>query len=64
VIKGLKKKEKGILFCVKKCFFHNGENWSHRVSPSFENKKYIIKINFSLQIIELFTPHLVIYFAV
>jgi hypothetical protein len=29
----------------------------------FENKKYTIKMNFSLYIVELFTLHLVVYFA-
>jgi hypothetical protein len=39
--------------------------WRKLVAQSFaffENKKYTIKINFSLQIVELFTAHLVVYF--
>jgi hypothetical protein len=57
-----------ILFVFKKetkrCAtnFRRCENRSHRIWSVFEHKKYIIKINFNLYIIELFTLHLVVYF--
>jgi hypothetical protein len=43
--------------------FHNGKRLVVQSFSVFETKKYTIKINFSLQFVELFTLHLVVYFV-
>jgi len=42
---------------------HNGKRLVAQIFSVFESKKYTIKINFSLQFVELFTPHLLVYFV-
>ncbi len=43
--------------------FHSGKRLVAQIFSVFGNKKSIIKINFSLQFVELFTLHLVVYFV-
>jgi len=43
--------------------FQNGKRLVAQSFSVFENKKDTIKINFSLQFVELFTLHLVLYFV-
>ena len=44
--------------------FYDGKRLVARSFASFENKKCKIKINVSLQVVELFTLHLVVYFVI
>ena len=53
---------KDTLNCVRPTF-HNGKRLAAQRFSLFESKKYAIKIHFSLQFVELFTLHLLVYFA-
>ena len=49
--------------CVRS-LFHNGKRLVAQSFSVFVNKEYTLEINFSLQSVDLFTLHRVLYFVV